>query len=500
MDRSIKAIKSIYHFTLGFSYSTVLLYVLVFLFSLHHPLDFDLGWHLKYGEYALQHHTLLHDNIFSTEMPDYHYTNTAWGTDIVTYMLFQQFGFLGISLLGAILITLSFFCLDKAAHMTNWERVWVLSLLSYVMFPLIANSFRGQFFSILGLSLLYLLFERYEHKPSKKIFLSIPLFMVWVNLHGQFVMGVVLLMGWTIAYVIRLYGEMKNKVSSHTTLSESIGKRIYLYLNLIGVFIATLINPYGIEMYRETFNHTNNQLRELILEWKPVQFNSAYWWSLVFFGFLIAINVIILFHQKKIAQYIFFIIVCVVLLVISFPIHRYMWIFFPLSVPMIVPVFQAVKPEKRYVQMSIIIGVYLLAATYVAIGFWSRDLSKMNWETYCLQLQCPTKAVNFLVAHPPKGKLLSFYDWGGWLIWSYPQVKPSIDGRMAFWQDEHGYNALAKYFLITNNLQDIQTSKYDAVFMPYSQPIFFRIKQLVQEKKWVILYDDNQAYIAVRKK
>jgi hypothetical protein len=48
----------------------------------------------------------------------------------------------------------------------------------------------------------------------------------------------------------------------------------------------------------------------------------------------------------------------------------------------------------------------------------------------------PTQAVIFLKTHPPAGHLFASYDWGGYLLWQYPEQKVFIDGRMPSWKNE----------------------------------------------------------------
>lgn len=473
------------------SFLSILVYTFIFFASLTHPVDTDLGWHLKYGEYFFKYHSLLNDNIFSTEMPNYHYINSAWGTDILTYVAFQKFRFLGVSILGAAIVTLAFLCMDKASRLTTWERIFILPLSFYFLFPLTGNSFRGQLVSLLGISTLYWLINAYEQKPGKIILLTIPLFFLWVNLHGGWIVGLGLLTLWIIIYLFRLYLN-SNK--------ENLKKRNLLYFTLIGSAVATLINPYGIFIYQEILTHMKPPLQEVILEWTPTIFNSTYWWYLIGGGVLVGVNILLLFYQKKILRHLFYILVCLGFFIASFSIHRHMWTFFLISIPLFVPVFQAIKPKENYVKNSIYTGTFVIATVYVGITLYYRNLLHMNWNTYCDRNHCSKKSADFLVKHKPAGRLMSHYDWGGWLIWNYPQIKPNIDGRMAFWEDETGYNALAKHSLLTLNLRDIDKSKYDVIYMNYNSPIYERITQLVKEKRWKMLYQDQFAFIAARKK
>src|SRR6266567_200175 len=91
------------------SFLPTLPYLIVFVYSLYQPTDPDLGWHLKYGQYFWQHGMVLRDNTFSTMMPDFHWANTSWLTDIIGYAVYHMGGFLGLAVAGAFFVALTFY-------------------------------------------------------------------------------------------------------------------------------------------------------------------------------------------------------------------------------------------------------------------------------------------------------------------------------------------------------------------------------------------------------
>src|SRR3989344_6933744 len=87
----------------------LLAYSTIFFSSLFHPSDPDLGWYLKYGQYFFDKHEILRENIFSSQMAGLSWVNHSWGTDLISYLTFDSFGFLGLSILGALIITATFY-------------------------------------------------------------------------------------------------------------------------------------------------------------------------------------------------------------------------------------------------------------------------------------------------------------------------------------------------------------------------------------------------------
>ena len=110
---------------------------------------------------------------------------------------------------------------------------------------------------------------------------------------------------------------------------------------------------------------------------------------------------------------------------------------------------------------------------------------------------CSSKSAHYLLDHHLNHKLFSLYGWGGWLIWNYPQIKPSIDGRMHLWV-QHDYSAFADYYSVEQNIKDIDKTSYDVAYMSPSKPVYNRLLQLVKQGKWRLVYQDKFAGVFVR--
>lgn len=472
---------------------TYLPFIIVFVSSLKEPTDTDLGWHLKYGEYFFNYHKLLEDNIFSTEMPNYNYINSAWGTDLLTYLIFSIFGFLGIAIFSSLVFVFTFYFFSKAANLSLWEKAILFPLILNMEKGVIAYSFRGQFLSLLGLGILFYIISRYEQGRDKIILLTIPLFLIWVNVHGQFLLGLGLFTIWIISYLFRVFISQKQKISFSTH------KRLLLYITFIAVGLATLVNPYGIKIYEESIKHSSTPLLLTIEEWSPPSWHPLLWQHLILWATFMGIISYVLFLQGKFLNNLFYILSVAILIIPSFSIRRYMWPMFLVSIPLISQLLKNLKPSNKYVYIAI--TCIILIGSYIYFGFNQfpkESIISMDWNKYCFHIRCSPRSAEFLVRKNFQGKLFSEYGWGGWLIWNYPLIKPSIDGRMAFWEDESGYNALAKYYLLESNLSDIHKSKYDIVYIPPDKPIFHRLLRLVKEKKWKIAYQDGFAFIFIR--
>jgi hypothetical protein len=117
---------------------------------------------------------------------------------------------------------------------------------------------------------------------------------------------------------------------------------------------------------------------------------------------------------------------------------------------------QKIPFAKRRLKIALIafLTVFFLIFTldkFIHIQFYASRFSNY-----------PEKAVTYLRAHPFEGNVFSHYNWGGYLIWQYPEKKVFVDGRMPTWRDENApsgasKNAFKEYQMIVHGQTDLTT-------------------------------------------
>lgn len=465
-------------------------FIIAFTGSLYNPGDSDLGWHLKYGQYFFQHHQVLKENIYSTMMEGYKWVNSSWATDLVTYQTFRHFGFYGLSVLAALVIAFTFYFFSKAAKLTFWEQAFIIPLVQNMEEPLFQVSFRGHLLSLLFLGILTYLLAEFNRGEVRKIFFAIPIFIFWSNLHGEFILGLGVFASFIFFYTLKLYLNGKK-------LPELI-KNIRLPLMAgTGAFLAAIINPFTTGVYTETIRHFGNPLQKYVVEWLPLDTFSDAWWKLAGWGLVIFISLIILKQKKQILENLPLIGVTLVLYALSFWMRRYVWAMYLFSVPAVAIFFRSIKPKSAkyaYVLSSLILIFLYFYNTLAVIP--KRGVGGMNWERFCTWYSfCSPKSAQFIIDNKLTDNLLTFYNWGGWLIWNYPQIKPSIDGRMHLWRDEKGYSAFADYYAYEQDWKNINESNYRVVYINLAKPLYKQMVRHVEDKSWKLVYKDDFAAV-----
>lgn len=480
-------------------------FILVFLSSLYRPYDADLGWHLKYGEYFFKTGQILRDNIFSTEMVDYKWVNHSWATDLLTYAVYNGLGFFGISLLGATVLTLTFYFFSKASKLDLWEKALIFPLILYFVQPVSTVSFRGQLLTVLFLGVLFYLLTLYEGNPKsfahkdnlkpKVLFLVVPLFLIWANFHGGFLIGLAFLTGFIILSF--LTDLLESGIKSWKETLVKYNNPIFV---LLGSILVTLINPWGYGIFLEAYKHSVDPNLRLVKEWLPFEDLSAPWWNHYIAGILVFFGTVFYFFNGVIKEKLPNLGLTYGLLFASVWVRRHAWPFYYLSMDSIKPIAEFFKPESdKTVKITSIVILTLSIAITTYIKWPIQKYPQMDWQIYCSEYNgCSSQAAQYLINNKLTDNLFTIYNWGGWLIWNYPQIKPTVDGRMHLWRDEKGYSGFEYFYQFEQDLENIDKGSWDVAFVPPNKNVYQRLEKLMKEGKWRRVYRDEFASIFIR--
>ncbi|MCI0468715.1 MAG: hypothetical protein L0Y62_01455 [Nitrospirae bacterium] len=205
--------------------------------------DNDLWWHMKYGEYMLQHATLRPDHsVFSWTDVDRDWIYVSWLPDIAYYVMFQFGGlpllfiFRYLCVIAVAVITVSYGVRTlgrEAVPISLGIAMLIISQIKGAAYQIKPELFSVVFFT----AALFIYF--YGRQRNSRIFLIYPLlFLLWVNSHGVFILGFLLLLtalsGEVLIYMLKSKEAMTKTGIAHYSAA--------VFLSLM----TSLINPYGI--------------------------------------------------------------------------------------------------------------------------------------------------------------------------------------------------------------------------------------------------------------
>ncbi|MBU0708090.1 hypothetical protein KKG41_07050 [Patescibacteria group bacterium] len=485
---------------------TVLL--IIFFLSMRIPLDPDLGWHLRSGQYLWENKAVAEGDPFSHTFSEYPWIAHEWLTDLMLYglnSLGPTAGPIAMTAVFALISTLAFYLAGKSFSARK-EYQLLASLLALLVSISIVGV-RPQVISMLGLGALFYILYRFRINQSSKLIYIIPIIlMVWVNLHGGFSFGLFVLgLFFTVELLRVVAKKLIERIKKKEIHFRILSKISFIKIAIIGLLsgAATLVNPYGIKIYYEIYytliNTTGSAvIRQNIGEWTPVQFNHEMSRQLIIYLILFAI--LLLFSLRKID--ITHLIITVVFFIIGISSWRHMPLLMLAITPFWVAIAQALTGQtlakvisKKYIIFLFIIALVIVSRQQIT-GFLELGIDPVKTAT---KGRNPYDAVQYLKANPLKGKMYNEYNHGGYLVWNYPEKKVFIDGRMAIWELD-GKNVYTDWQIIGRGedgyLELLDQYDVDWVIVRWQLKL---ADELRKNDDWEEIYRDDLVSITIRK-
>lgn len=404
-------------------------------------LDADFGWHLKVGEEISKTALVPHLN-------NYNYTFTGnwvdheWLSNLISFKIYDVFGYVGLSVFFALIIIASLLLLNELAR-RYYPKISPLFLAGVEIMGVIAClphfGIRMQEFGLMFLLIELLIIESYSaRRDVKKLFWLFPLMFFWACLHGSFLFGLAILFFW-IAVKLFEYYLQRSKWGRYVSAPDKIGLsdiKKFAYVSLVAVAF-TLFTPYGPELYSFLGGYTNSFYLLVIKEWQP-QFNFPHnYWQLLYLAIVIGLLGLIgqdAWMKKSLRLNIWRLFLSLLLIYLSFSARRHFPLMFAGS---FLFVLEAVYLLFEFDKMEIKIyywwpRIFILICLFLGGAYQLMNIEFTNkpFEAYCHKYPCG--AISYLQYNPGLLGLNLFneYNWGGYMIWAYPEKKLFIDGRL----------------------------------------------------------------------
>ncbi len=138
--------------------TVLLLFILIFSYLIREIHCLDVWLHLKTGEYILENGTFPRHDIFSYTMPNKPWINHEWLSQVVFYAIYNKFGFDGLIILRALVVSSAFLLLFLLGYRKENYLIMALLLLATLFISKQRFLLRGELFTFLftALSLLIL--------------------------------------------------------------------------------------------------------------------------------------------------------------------------------------------------------------------------------------------------------------------------------------------------------------------------------------------------------
>ena len=404
----------------------VLFSALIFI-TLRPVTDPDFWWHLKTGQLISQTQQIPKQDPFSYTALGKPWTTHEWLSELMIFKIFQAGSFAALILTFSLIITAAYLLVYLRCPGSSRPYIAGFALIIGAAASAPLWGVRPQMITLLFFSLFLYLLERYRQEQQLGFLIPLPLLMlVWVNLHGGYILGLVVVGVYIAGAVIELIWQAAH---SKTAIREAIRPVLTLTGIFIGSVLAALINPNGVRILTYPFETlTDPAMHAFIQEWFPPDFRELMWLPLALLILALIVSSIRGHHTRSITH---------IMLVLIFG-------YLALRSMRNVPLFVIVAVPVLAGQIDSFLGAKLPVINAKKTFSW------MNWLVACVMIvvvvlrfqqqageqaqseaqNFPKQAADWILAHRPTGNMFNAYSWGGYLIYRlYPDFPVYIDGR-----------------------------------------------------------------------
>jgi hypothetical protein len=332
---------------------------------------------------------------------------------------------------------------------------------------------RAQLWSFLGLAVLFRLLDSGTSASRR----AIPvLFAVWVNCHIGWVIGLAVLVWWSIGTMVR---------------GDGIARRGAVVVLVVSL-IATLANPYGWDLWRFTAGATH--LSRNLTEWQSLWTSPVFNWV----GWLLAV-VLALLASLRAPRMRFELAICVaVLAVVSAQVVKFAPMFVEFTALALAPLARVRWPARQEPEPipKAIQWVNRVASTVLVVVVLT-----FSWpRVLCLPADKwrpdPTVA-RALIDTRAAGRMAVWFDWGEYVIWHRgPALQVSFDPR---------YDLLYSAATIDEQAQVARGAAHGTAFLQRTRPEYVwypaemtTLKQWVAGNGYRVDIETGESFLAVR--
>jgi len=459
-------------------------------------MDGDTGWHIRTGEYILAHHAVPTQDLFSFSRPGAPWFAWEWLSDVLFSILYQIGALKAIVLFAGVLIGIYATVLLRY---TIWRGANAL-VAAFTTFLAVGSSSmhflaRPHLFTLILVPACLWLVEADRRRNTRLVWLLVPVTAVWTNLHGGFLVFLVLVLLLAAGSAMEaLLGRPRwPAVRRYSTLFAACSA-------------ASFLNPYGTALHIHIVEYLRaDWIRNLVQEFQAPTFRSE--GQLQFEGLLLAGLVLTGFflRQRRVTEalWVLFLAHSALISVRHAPVYA------AVAAPLIASEISAwwtaqaiglkkssilrilhqlgedLRPSFRWISIWPVVLIAGLAFLDEPVK-WPRDFPT---EAF------PVKMVHENVGLLQSGRLLTTDQWGDYIIFCfYPRQRVFVDGRSDFYGESLG----KQYLRLLQGEYDwqaiMQRHGFEVALLPVDWPLASMLKL---DQSWRVVKDDGRAVLFV---
>jgi hypothetical protein len=400
--------------------------------------------------------------------------NHEWLSELLMGVAWSIGGTAGLVLLKATLGLLALFVVWRAYRDADLGWRIMTTAAAAVASAQILQTFRPQVWSLLAMALLA---ARLPSASARRPLAYFLLFCVWADAHGGWILGLGVLVVWTVVSAVR---DRTHAVAWFVVLASATA--------------GTLATPYGWQLWRFIAN-TVRLTRPQIEDWAPLWNASPAKW--VLWAATAALCAWLWTTQRRNRWETA--LVLIVLGAASVKVVRIVPLFGIGGIVLVAPGLASSRPRRALTPLApheartaalVVTAGALAGAVWIggsSLTCISRDPDRM-----------PDPAIVGALSHGPPGRMVTFFNWGEYAIWHLgPAIRVSMDGRReTVYTDRRIQEHDDILFGRAEGLQTLAAWRPEYVWLPASSTV---ARDWLAANDYRIEMETDRAFLAVRR-
>jgi hypothetical protein len=481
--------------------------------------DGDTGWHIRNGQQILQTHAIPRVDSFSATMSGHTWYAWEWLYDLLIAAIHQVFGLNGVVFYTAAIIAVTFvltfhLAMRRGGSLPLTLLLLTLSLAASAVHFLARPHVVSWLFAVIWFELLDSSTNAPNPEKNRRLFWLPVLMLVWVNVHGGFLLGFILLAIYIVGGVIQYFAHK----AQHDELEKWLKRAgIVTALSLL----ASFINPYGYRLHTHVYQYLSDRfLMDRISEFRTPDFHGA---AQQCFAILLLITIVAMASARRKPQPSH-------LLVILFA--AYSGLYATRSLPvssllltlLVAPLLSQTIADAgenarmaswlhatlsrvqsfslRMQSMELRLQSHYWLMLVFVLGLWAcmhrgRIGSEQFINAYFDDKRFPVRAAQVIEDRGIREPLFCPDLWGGYLIYRlYPQTKVLVDDRHDLYGDEFFRDYLRIIFVQPDWSKLLDEKHVNWILVEQNSSLATILKQT---QPWSVIYQDTTAVLFERR-
>lgn len=473
--------------------------LIVLLFSTGNGLlgDGDSAYHIRTGEVILDSWEIPKQDIYSYH-PPLEWTAHEWLAEVIMAVVYRGLGLSGIVAFFSLLLAWAHWLMYRTLRERSKDII-ACTLITLLATATSSSHWlaRPHVFSIILILVWHWLLDRYQTKKDNSLTYLPALMLLWVNLHGGYVIGFVLL-------GIYLAENLLSSLSEAPAQSETSRRKAKaIIICLLASMAVSLLNPVGYKIWLFPFRVMSDQF---IMD-RVAEFLSPNFHKTLPFKYMLLTTIGIFALSKAPLNFSQVGLVCLLSYMALFSV-RHVSLFAIIVSPILLTSFHSVvnrlpaacwqfyqKRNDNLAAMESDLKGYLWPAATLTLSLWLVVTGSIRFHFN--EKVFPVAAVNFLLRERITGNMFNNDEFGDYMIFSaWPTYRVFMDGRSDMYGEKYG----GPYLKIANALPGWKEalSQFNVTWTIFDTDSALTAA-LSDQPDWQPVYSDQIATIFVRK-